>query len=525
MSFNLLHEPWIPVAVRGGRVKEFGIAEILREAHRLGGVSDPAPPIQFGIYRLLVAFVADALAISELEDIEALLNQGCFPEDRVAEYVRGVGENRFDLFDPETPFLQTPASSGDGEAVSSVVRLFQHLPSGGFITHFHHIDTEGQGFSPAVCARGLVTIAPFMTAGGAGYSPSVNGNPPWYALVAGRTLFETILLNCCAVPVPGIDGTEPPAWRSAKPVEPKKETRCTSLLEGLTWRPRRVRLNPGPGGTCTYSGAESPVLVRTVYFSYGLKSAGGWTDPQVAYRITDKGPLPLRPREDRELWRDIGPLMLLRKEEYKGSDGEVRFECPIVVGQLRQLKQARILPQAFPETIEVYGFRTDGKMKIFEWYCDKLSLPPGLTGNPRAGQLTQAAQETGEWVAYAIQKSLKTAYPREGAGNKRAFGSLIGRAHREFWAALRPRFERDWLEPLASGVGDEAAERDLLEGWRRTAVDVGQAQFDAALQSLDADADSLRRQVAAGQHFRRSAYRILHPELAKKKKAKKRGDE
>lgn len=520
-SFSVLTEPWIPTRDASGRVIERGLLETLIAAHELAGVSDPAPPVELGIYRLLMAFVTDALAISDLEDIEALLGRGRFPEDQLVAYMHDVGEKSFDLFHPVTPFLQSGGNEEDGEPRSTVARLYQHLPTGTFATHFHHIDLGRQAFSPAVCVRALATIAPFMTAGGAGYSPSVNGNPPWYVLISGGNLFEAILLNCPAVPIPGSDSAQPPAWRAGTPVEPKKETRCTSTLEGLTWRPRRIRLIPGPGGKCSYSGRESPVLVREVHFGFGLKATGGWTDPQVAYRFTDKGAFPLRPQEDRELWRDIGPLMLLRKEDHRGDDGEVRYERPVAVDQLRQLKQARMVAADYPETIEVYGIRTDGKMKIFEWQHERLSLPPLIGENPRAGRLTQAAMEAAEWVAYAVKRAVKTAYPRDGASNQRAFDETILQAQRTFWSILRPLFETEWLNPLAVGGLDGDGEVALLATWRQRSVQVGQRRLDEALEPLDADAESLRRQVDARSYFRRMVSRLLYPEDKDKRQTRK----
>lgn len=526
-SFNLLTDPWIPVADNGGAIRELGIIETLSQAHDLSGIVDPAPPVQFGIYRLLLAVVIDAFRISELEQIESLFGEGRLPAALLREYARQTGEDRFDLFHPRTPFMQTPPVDGDenaAERTTSIARLLQHLPSGSFATHFHHIKPDEQAFSPAACARGLATISPFMTAGGAGYSPSINGIPPWYVLVCGRNLFETLVLNCCALPISGLDSNRPAAWRSQERVMPKKETRCGSILEGLTWQPRQIRFIPGPGGTCTYSGKESPILVRQMIFSFGLKAAGGWTDPQVAYRITDKGPSPLRPSEDRELWRDIGPLMLLRKEDYESDNGKVRFSRPVIVEQYMQLKRGRMVPAGIGETIEIYGMRTDGKMKIFEWQYERLSLPPGVADYPGSGRLIQGALDMAEGVAYSLKQALKKAYPRQGASNERAFDTGIQQSKREFWAVLRPRFEAGFLRPLPAALEDQdGALADLIEQWKRTLYEVGQGVFERAVEPLDADADSLRRQVDARNQFRLSLYRILFQSKDKKTEQDRKG--
>jgi hypothetical protein len=57
----------------------------------------------------------------------------------------------------------------------------------------------------------------------AGLSPSINGAPPWYALVQGRILFETLCLNCPVLSdlLPQAQGDAPPAWRNKTPVPPR----------------------------------------------------------------------------------------------------------------------------------------------------------------------------------------------------------------------------------------------------------------------------------------------------------------
>jgi CRISPR system Cascade subunit CasA len=520
-SFNLLTEPWIPAADAGGVVKERGIMETLLNAHELSAIVDPAPPIQFGIYRFLIAFVMDAYEITELEQVEELLNAGKFSQEILNNYVELKARDCFDLFHPSAPFMQSPPDPEIKEDTESVVRLFQHLPSGSFGTFFHHVKANVHAISPAVCARGLLTISPFMTSGGAGYSPSINGSPPWYVLVSGRNLFEIIVFNSLWMEIPGLAGDEPVAWRSKKTVIPKEEAKCSSVLEGLTWRPRRLRFIPDTGGNCSYTGNESPVLVRNMVYGFGFKFAGGWTDPQVAYKVTDKGPSPLRSREERDLWRDTGPLMLLRQEDYLGDNGKISFRRPIVVDQFRELKKLGVIAKAVPEQIEVFGIRTDGNMKIFEWQHVSLALPLEVAQNPRAGSQIQAALDLGEKVAYLMKKALKLAYPREGKGNDKAFETIVQSSQQEVWSALHDSFEQEYLPALAlQNVDDANAQLELAEKWKKTLQSVSYVTFEAAVDSLDADAESIRRQVHARDFFRKVVSQSLYPSPDKGQKSK-----
>ena len=87
VSFNVLREPWIPAVDHEGQPHDLGILGVLRQAHELAEIIDPSPPIEYGIHRLLVAFVMDAFDIQELEDIEYLLGAGSFDIERINAYI------------------------------------------------------------------------------------------------------------------------------------------------------------------------------------------------------------------------------------------------------------------------------------------------------------------------------------------------------------------------------------------------------------------------------------------------------
>lgn len=512
-SFSVLTEPWIPAIDKAGKVQEFGILELLERARDLDGIVDPAPPIQFGLYRVVIAFLMDALKLRETSDLAARLEEGRFDMATIERYVTQCGTSRFDLFDPVTPFLQPDA---DAAKPKPVANLLPHLPSGTFSIHFHHWREGDHAFSPAVCARALTAVAPFMTAGGAGYSPSINGAPPWYVLIRGANLFETLLLNCYTGEAPRLKGEDGPAWRSDKPVVPKQDAYCESLLEGLTWRPRLVRLIPGDGGVCTYSGKPSPVLVREMLWGPGLAFVGqdNWKDPNVAYVYSAKGRSALRPQENRELWRDTGPLLLLRREEHGAGENKVAFDRPSVVDQFRRLRDVYdLFARRRFDWVEVYGFRTDGKMKVFEWQCERLELPVGVGRNRQAPGQVRTAVAMAESVAWCLKEGLTNAYPREGKGNRNAFGRIIQEAQRQYWADLRGPFSTEFLESLsAQNPDDDAAREQLLAAWGLTLRKVAKARFDEALDPLDADAEALRRQAFAREGFRkRLAWAILPP--------------
>lgn len=520
-QYDLLTAQWIPAMDEHGKVQEYGILELLERAPELTALADPAPPFQFGLYRFLTAFLMDALALRSTDDLVDLLEAESFPLERIVAYVDQVGRSRFDLFDSHTPFMQVPVSALPPSASPEpMARLIQHLPSGTNPIHFHHVRADQHALSPAVCARALLALSPFATAGGAGYSPSVNGAPPWYVLTMGSSLFETLLLNCFVLPLPGLTGNQAPAWRDDRPLQAKEERGPESILEGLTWRPRLVSLIPGEGGICTYSGKQEPVLVRQMFFGPGLKAgaAPNWTDPAVAYKYTEKGRLPIRPQEERQLWRDTGPLLLLRSDQYVSAEGKVRFDRPEVIRQFQYLQEEGVVPFDRPLLVEAFGIRSD-KAKLFEWQYERLALPAGLNGKPLAGPFVQGCLEKAESVAYHLGKALKKAYPRDGEGNKAAFDRLIQGAGSRFWVQLESVFKEDLLESIAGWDGyDSVVQRRIAEEWSRVVRRHGWESLEAVLRDLDADAAALERQVEARGFFEGAVARIFDPRPAQSKR-------
>jgi CRISPR system Cascade subunit CasA len=511
-SFSVLRKPWIPVVDASGHSEELGLMDVLAQAHELVSITDPSPAVELGIYRILIALIIDAYDVHRYRQLVNLLRAGRFDIDALDQYVSSVGERRFDLFDPDYPFLQISEEAADGLSREPASRLLQHLPSGSFWLHFHHQRSDLQAFSPAVCARALSTVAPFMTAGGAGHSPSINGAPPWYVLVLGNNLFETLVLNCCVMIILGQEGDAPPAWRITEKitrVERGQVRDCKSICEGYTWRPRSVRFIPSQGGQCTYTGAQSDVLVQEMAYSFGAMFRGDWQDPAVAYFTNERGSFAIKPSAERELWRDVGPLALLRKEDYEKSKGKVRYSRPAIVDQYLQLQRDGYVGSSDRLEIAVYGMRTD-QMKVFEWQCERLALPANVASNPRAASTTQYCIELAESVAYYLSRAFKACYPRQGKGNKRAFDTVIQRTQSEYWATLRPMFDQAVLGALAAGDPDDAEFVDsVLHRWADCSATQAASLFDRAADSLDSDSESMARTVKARRDLARSLWRMV----------------
>jgi len=306
----------------------------------------------------------------------------------------------------------------------------------------------------------------------------------------------------CAMPLSEATGKEPPAWRSSKTVGGGGRMTVCSYPEALTWRPRRIQLIPGDGGRCALTGEKSPVLVRTMKFAPGASCDFAWRDPNVPYKVTNDGPLVMRPQEGRAVWRDTGPLALLQARDF-GGDEPVRFERPRLVDQFAQLVQDGLLKKGLPLRLTVYGLRTDMKMKVFEWHKERLApVPAPLLWQTDLHRTAQEEMERAGSVAYELGRAIKRMYPRDANGNKSGFDVLIGQAQRQFWAALRSDYET-LLARLAPLEPDEDAEAVTAArgAWHKRVRAVASDTLSAAIDDLDTDARAIERQVRTRRLF------------------------
>lgn len=504
--FDLLERPWIPVVGLNGDTELLGFSEAILRAHELVRISDPSPVIQFGLYRWLTVLVQAAFQLNEYEDLEERWAEKRFSESEWRRYIDRVGAHRFDLFDSEKPFMQTPPADGRKAERKSVAELFYHFPKGNNALHFTYVEERSHAIRPAVAARALSSIAPFMTAGGRGYSPSINGTPPWYLLPLGKNLFETLLLNCFLSAHEGPYGSDRrrpvgPAWEQDELVEPGAEKSARSLFEGLTWQPRIVRLIPGEGGVCTYSGEESEVLIREIEWGPGHKFSqqGEWRDPNVAYAIDKKGTrLPVRPRANRHVWRDYGALFLVDAPEGK------REVCdrPDIVKQIANLKNGFFLPSDAAEQFELYGLRAD-KAKLFEWHYATLPVNSRVISDTGIAAKVEEAIALAESVSQALASSLNRLYPNLRDKRKQVLlKRSIQVSQYHFWAQLEGVFQEELLADLSSlDPTDYQGREEVLNSWKAAVRRIATQNFDAGLSAVDSGAEAYLRQAEARRVF------------------------
>ena len=490
--YDLTVQSWIPIQSLSGYLARVNLGEVFAYAHKFRRFEHPIPIVELGVWRLAIAIATDVLQPDDDEELRSILSRGRFEVDPFAEYLQ-KNVDRFDLFSAKHPFLQNVSASSEKKPLAALSPL---VPSGTNSAHWHKGDESAFSACPGCAALLVTTIAPAMTAGGAGLSPTINGAPPYYALLVGRTLFESIVLNVWANR-PGSYRGGMPAWRSGRAPDPTKRRTKATLLEAYSWQPRTLRLLPGESGKCSLCGERAEPLVRTMYFAKGDSCAiEEWRDPNVAYVITPEKTTPLRPRKDRDPWRDLDALLLLPD---KNGSMKRRTDRPAIVSQYVQMSQAKdfVAPQM---RLRLFGMRTDLKMKVFEWRAEDLVLPTPLIPNEKLYRTLVTAVSAADATSRALAGAIRRATERGSFDHRDLANSLVVPALRRYWAALRPDFDNLAARVAFRDPRSEAGEieQDVLE-WatqrRRAAHDA----FDAAIESLRMNA----AQLMASEHARR----------------------
>lgn len=425
MSFNLIRDPWVPVA-RSGRYEEVSLVEALSTPD-LVLASHPyeeAPVLRFLLYLLAWAFQG------EDEEEAAELPPEAWRE-RVEERTRPFLE-AFDLFG-EGFFLR-----GEGEAPWEEPEVLRP-------------DWPSKGGEPAYLARpwgvpGPLRLTPAETArallASLAYSPgglykrfgltSLPGAPlsqgaVFYAL--GRDLPTTLALNLVVperLTAPWEEG-----YRPGKP------------LDLYLFPARRYTLRLGEDG-----------LVNAVRVYPGLPPLREAPDPMMAYGERRGSPVPLTPREGEDLFGAVLPRFREHRPPLVLERAAHREEVfgPYAVRVVAQTKDQSRVPALLSATFPALNLEREGF---------RLRLAEAAWGLGEV--LTEASREAG-------RRGGKAKVPSSFLfGAERAV--LEAEGEEEGRKALKALFARSLEEALAPGAAKrpEAVAEAYRRAWRRAA--------------------------------------------------------
>jgi CRISPR system Cascade subunit CasA len=515
-SFNLWTEQWITLERSDGQLVQVSIHEALLNAKDYMAIYDSSPLVIVGVHRLLTAILQGALKPKENDDLEQLWKNG-FPINKIEDFGNKYSD-RFDLFSPDKPFLQSadlpmfPKTKEEQKGKTLAVRLFPEIPSGELVSHYHHTNEDDQVFSPATVAKGLVALPPFVSSGGPGLMPSINGVPPIYVIPSGKSFFESLCASLISAEMlTDLYGAEidflcwwnrpiPTIVKESEKKIPSSQLSVVGYLHGMTFPARKVRLHPELlHQTCSRSGESSAWCLRTMSFKMGesLREGAFWLDPFVAYKLPTKKsdskrspnatkskkketPNPVRPTRVKTAWREFTGLFLQSHNENK------KLKRPLFLDQLASL--------SINERFSIYPFRciafqTDGKMKFFEWMEFGFDVPTKLMQDLDGAHWTETAID----FADKCEKIITDVFAWE-------FCRIRDSKQRDEW--LRAKLQQDYWFTLAShfrqlilDFSEPSMRQEKLDNWAVLVKNEAKKAFDEAADAIGDDGATLRHIV------------------------------
>lgn len=397
--------------------------------------------------------------------------------------------------------------------------LIPELASGNNAIHFDHYASD-HCISPAVAARSLCAVADFSCAATFGrnnHLPSgVNGAPPWYVLIRGRNLFETILLNSYVLQLPEtVSRDAAPPWRRTDGIIRNRNVDRVGFLEGLVFQPRYLRLIPDDtGGTCTISGKSCATIVRQLYYGPGfnLRDISLWRDPNAAYVTTNKGVSTVKPKNGKAAWRDMGALFFLQADRLSGN---MRYSRPTIISQFRKLAEDDELDTNMLMA-DVYGLFTE-QAKVFEWQYERMAVPLFLLTLPYGGLLVQEMLDLAESTGNILEKSVELLLPQKShSAAKRKPGEdvLVVDARRIYWGNLEEEFKA-----ILRNIAEQGERDNLYAYWLSEWKPVLKEAARGAMRDvLEQSVNDYAKEVAAVVNLEKRLAGLLNPKKNVKRK-------
>ncbi len=509
-SFNAWHEPWIHALDLQGMSCLLSIDDVLRNAHQLRSLSDGSPIIVGGTQRLLTAIMQFIEQPQILKHVGRIYEQGRFDQAKLDQFAQNYAQ-RFDIFDPALPFLQTNDVAIDALAnmgktkgaknsivSTSIAAMFADIPSASNRTHYYHTIDDQHGLCPACCTAGLVIASAFAQNAGRGWRASITGDPPLYIFPVGNDLFQGLALSLISSTYQPKIATEQrqtlAPWNYDGMILKEGKQIQTGYVESLTFLARRVRLFPEAVATnCTRCGTATETVVKVMFWESGFYRETDnepWRDPFVAfYTGSDKKLKSLKINKGKALWREYATFFLSGAEK-----------VPSVVQQMSQLNGNSVLSDQSLMSFRCIGMKTDGKAKVMEWVDESLEVPPPLLSNPSFANVVNQAldkAEICEWrISSIFKQHVKQSGAKQGKNKNELLATLNERMQDRFWNRLAPKF-RDFVTQTVSKDEIEV----LRTEWEQTIVRIARECLNEALKQRGDSSELLQSHAEALNHF------------------------
>ncbi|MCT2287690.1 type I-E CRISPR-associated protein Cse1/CasA [Corynebacterium sanguinis] len=498
-TFNLIDDPWIIVHDLDGETHTAGIRSLFDGSINAAAIVGDSPTQDYSVLRVLLAIFWRAHHAALAPSLQSRQARDEFKwsrwfadkkkrlaaearDDEVLDYLDNH-HDRFNLFDPEAPFMQVAGLDTTKQTRLSISRIVPEAE------HDYFTMRTGEGrkaLSFAEAARWLVhtqaydysgiksgAIGDSRVKGGRGY-PIGTG---WTGMTGGtvvmrETLLETLLFNSTPAAIyAGNSDADLASWeRTPDTASERADVFPKGPADLATWQSRRVRL------------FEEEGLVTAVLVSNGdqIPEAGKniLGDPMTPYRFSanksKKGEPPVyyaRPYDlNRTMWRSLDPL--IATESDSGFDGKNRApKRPDTLENLgtltwqgvleREILDLRIVSMEYGPQASSVGTIVSANvhLPVVFFEDDDLAKEARLTARTAADATMNAAISMG-WFAGQLAVA---------AGGEYVFGSD---AADRFLAALEPRFNQ-WLATVNWDNLEDAGET-----WQREVVSQARSLAD-----------------------------------------------
>ncbi len=506
ISYDLLHQPWLPCERPNGSRVLVGIEEALIQAHTFSALHDESPLVTATLHRLLLAILQRVFLPETMAEWVTLWDVAAFHPAKVRDYLT-KWKDRFDLFHPDRPFLQVAnlrqilqkERGKDPEATEAWRLSLEASRYSGATSLFEALPPE-HGLEPKQAARALLGYLGFTPGG-----RIQNESESWKAgplrggavvLLRADTLHKTLLSNL--VWQPRRQPLDLPPWE--REASTPRATRAPyGQIDILVWPSRRVELIPRRDTSGT-------VFVQEVITAAGQRLEADTPDPMFGYVVRDpkRPPLAIRIEKERSVWRDAAAL-------FDAATGADVFRRPAACTQLAELVRDGIVPRAARFQVEILGLASN-QAAIDLWREDRMPLPPVLfTDGPRLSALRQSlshAEDLAKAIDFKVLGTLaeNTLAPSNRDAHKedvRQLKDALG-AMSAYWSTLGQNFGV-WLDALGSteDIDAEVARwKGILRATARKVV------ADAELH-LGTGARALQAGAKANQKLRRVLLEVL----------------
>lgn len=511
--FNLLDEPWIPVRLASGEVRDVGLSDVFARAGDIVALAETSPPNLIALHRLLLAVTHRALLRSrgvwkDRDRAEWYCNG--LPVEGIRDYLENWRE-RFWLFHPEFPFMQV-AALADADETRDKAKPWTQIgldsANGNAPVLFDHsVDSLPPPIAPAQAIRNLLGFLQFTPGGLVKLIRSADKAGALANTAAivplGTTLGQTL---CLALH---------PWNRSAEDDRPTWESTPPSII-ALAADPR---LATGPNDR--YTRLSRAVLfiadgetddIRTIRFAAGLALAddANAPDPMASYRIGVNGPVRLSFIAGRAIWRDLASLMpdpagkdaipasvLAWAANLKGVLGDENSQVPVLIA----------------------GLASD-QAKLLRWRLECFTLPADLLLNPDAGlELRQQIRKADDVYFHLrgiasdmVAETMPDPFSKDTRSRARAIVDGGPCAASYFSTA-----ERALPDLMAQVAAEEIDEADTM--WRTVLAAAAESAWQATSRSLGKSVAALRAE-AVNQSKLRRLLRELRGEAAQEANVK-----